>query len=88
MKYIVIYVAIINVLSFLLFGIDKYKAKKNKWRVSERTLLVSAAAGGSLGAFAGMRMFHHKTQKKKFSIGIPVIIILQIIVLIYVGIKF
>lgn len=88
MKYIVIYVAIINVLSFLLFGIDKYKAKKNKRRVSERTLLVSAAAGGSLGAFAGMRMFHHKTQKKKFSIGIPVIIILQIIVLIYVGIKF
>ena len=70
-----------NVLSFLLFGIDKYRAVKKKWRISERTLLIIALIGGSLGALFGMFSFHHKTQKYKFSIGIPLILILHIFLL-------
>lgn len=72
----------------MLFGIDKYKAMKNKWRVSERILLASSVVGGSLGAFAGMKVFHHKTQKPKFFVGIPVIIILQTAGIVYVCTKF
>ena len=77
------YLLAINALSFSLYGIDKYKAKKNQWRISEATLLMMAAIGGSLGAWAGMRLWHHKTMHKKFKYGIPVIIILQVVLAVY-----
>ena len=73
----------VNSLTFLLYGIDKYKAKKGRWRISEATLLTMAAIGGSIGAWAGMRTWHHKTMHKKFKYGIPVIIIMQIALLVY-----
>ena len=77
MEEIICYLLAVNIVTFLLYGIDKYKAKKGKWRISEATLLTMAAIGGSIGAWAGMRLWHHKTMHKKFKYGIPVIIILQ-----------
>ena len=75
---IVIYLVAINVLTFFLYGIDKVKAKRSKWRIPETTLLGMAIIGGSLGAWLGMRMWHHKTMHKKFQYGIPLILIVQI----------
>ena len=82
-QYSMYYLLAINIVSFFLYGIDKYKAKKNKWRISEATLLMMAAIGGSLGACAGMRLWHHKTMHKKFKYGIPIIIILQVALVVY-----
>ena len=78
MNIILGYLLAVNITSFLSYGIDKYKAKKGQWRISEATLLTMAAIGGSIGAWAGMRLWHHKTMHKKFKYGIPVIIIMQI----------
>ena len=83
MEEIICYLLAINIATFLLYGIDKYKAKKGKWRISEATLLTMAAIGGSIGAWAGMRVWHHKTMYKKFKYGIPVIIIMQIAIWVY-----
>ena len=77
------YLFAINIVSFFLYGIDKYKAKKNKWRISEATLLMIAVIGGSIGAWVGMRIWHHKTMHKKFKYGIPVIIIFQVALAVY-----
>ena len=82
-QYSMYYLLAINALSFLLYGLDKYKAKKRKWRISEATLLLMAVIGGSIGAWAGMRLWHHKTMHKKFKYGIPVIIILQVVLAVY-----
>ena len=82
-KIILCYLLAVNLTTFLLYGIDKYKAKKNRWRIPEATLLTVAAIGGSIGAWAGMRVWHHKTMHKKFKYGIPIIIITQIAVLVY-----
>ena len=83
MNIILGYFLAVNITSFLLYGIDKFKARKNLWRISEATLLTMAAIGGSIGAWAGMRLWHHKTMHKKFKYGIPVIIILQIALVVY-----
>ena len=83
MEEIICFLLAINIATFLLYGIDKYKAKKGKWRISEATLLTMAAIGGSIGAWAGMRLWHHKTMHKKFKYGIPVIIILQVALAVY-----
>ena len=83
MHIILYYLLAVNIVTFLLYGIDKYKAKKGKWRISEATLLTMAAIGGSIGAWAGMRLWHHKTMHKKFKYGIPVIIILQVALAVY-----
>lgn len=78
MKYFLIYLVLINALAFLLMLIDKQKARKQKWRISEATLITVAAIGGSIGALLGMYTFRHKTLHKKFTIGIPAILILQL----------
>ena len=83
MEEIICYLLAVNIVTFLLYGIDKYKAKKGKWRISEATLLTMAAIGGSIGAWAGMRFWHHKTMHKKFKYGIPVIIIMQVALAVY-----
>ncbi len=77
------YLIIVNIVSFILYGIDKYKAKRGKWRISEATLLLMAVIGGSIGAWVGMRLWHHKTMHKKFKYGIPIIIILQVVLAVY-----
>ena len=81
--YSLYYLLAVNTLTFLLYGIDKYKAKKARWRISEATLLMMAVIGGSIGAWAGMRLWHHKTMHKKFKYGIPIIILLQIALVFY-----
>lgn len=74
-----IYLIIVNALSFLLMLIDKQKAKKDCWRIPEKTLITAALLGGSLGGIAGMKLFRHKTKHPKFSIGLPVILAVQIV---------
>ena len=77
----------ITLITFIVYGIDKYKAKKAKWRIPEATLLLMAAIGGSIGAWLGMKVWHHKTLHKKFKYGIPAILLLQIIAIIYLHIN-
>ena len=81
---IVIYLVAVNVVTFFLYGIDKWKAKHSKWRIPEATLLGLAVIGGSIGAILGMKVWHHKTMHKKFQFGIPVIILLQIALIIWI----
>lgn len=81
--YSLYYLLVVNTLTFLLYGIDKYKAKKARWRISEATLLMMAVIGGSIGAWAGMRLWHHKTMHKKFKYGISLIILLQVALVFY-----
>ena len=83
MEETICYLLAVNITTFLVYGIDKYKAKKERWRISEATLLLMAVIGGSIGAWAGMRLWHHKTMHKKFKYGIPVIIILQVALAVY-----
>ncbi len=73
-----IYLIGINVLTFLIYGMDKWKAKRDKWRIPEDTLIWLAVAGGSVGALLGMHLFRHKTRHRKFLIGIPVILLVQV----------
>lgn len=75
---VLIYLAVINVVTFFVYGIDKWKAKRSKWRTSEATLLGMAGIGGSIGAWLGMKVWHHKTLHKKFRYGIPFILIVQL----------
>lgn len=78
MKYILLYLLLINAIAFFLMLADKRKAKKNLWRIPEATLMLSAALGGSIGALAGMYTFRHKTKHLKFTLGVPAILIAQI----------
>lgn len=80
------YLILINAASFLLMLSDKQKARKKKWRIPEKVLIGSAVIGGSIGAIAGMYTFRHKTKHPKFTIGIPVILALQIVLAIVLNI--
>ena len=81
------YLLAINVAAFLVYGIDKLKAKHAKWRISEATLLLLAAVGGSIGAWLGMKVWHHKTLHMKFRYGVPLIILLHIALIAYLHIS-
>ena len=91
-----LYLAVINVVTFFMYGIDKWKAKKSKWRIRETALLGLAVLGGSIGAWLGMQVWHHKTQHKggnreidnivggyQFKYGVPAIIIIQLALIVY-----
>lgn len=78
MKAILIYLIIVNITAFTIMGIDKYKAHKHKWRISERSIFIIGLIGGGLGVLFGMGFFHHKTKHLKFTLGIPVVVILNI----------
>ena len=80
---ILIYLLVINLVTFLLYGIDKWKAENHKWRIPESTLLSFAGIGGSIGAWIGMKVWHHKTLHKKFKYGVPAIFFLQIALTVY-----
>ena len=80
---VLIYLAVINVVTFFVYCIDKWKAKKSKWRISETALLGLSVLGGSSGAWLGMKVWHHKTLHKKFKYGVPAIIIIQLALIIY-----
>lgn len=77
------YLIIINIVTILVYGIDKWKAREAMWRVREASLLMLAVLGGSIGAWLGMKVWHHKTQHKKFRYGIPAIIIIQLVIIGY-----
>lgn len=82
LKVLFIAYAIWNIITFLMFGIDKWKAKKNKWRISEGTLIWCAFVMGGLGAFLGSKVFHHKTQKTKFRVLLPLALLSNIILIV------
>ena len=73
-----IYLIGINVLTFLIYGVDKWKAQRDRWRIPEDTLIWLAVAGGSVGALLGMNLFRHKTKHRKFFLGIPAILLVQL----------
>ena len=82
----IIYILIcINALTFLVYGIDKWKAKQGRWRISEGTLLILAIIGGSIGALLGMKVWHHKTKHKKFKYGLPLILLAQIALIYFIN---
>ena len=82
---ILIYLAAINIAAFFLYGIDKWKAQRNKWRVTEARLLRIAVAGSSIGALLGMKIWRHKTKHNKFRFGLPAILILQLAAVLAAG---
>lgn len=86
-KNIIIYLLIINLVSFLSMGIDKWKAKRGAWRIPEQTLISMVLLGGGIGGIIGMYMFRHKTQKPRFYIGFPMILISEITIAVYIIIK-
>ena len=87
MKYFLLYLILINAIAFVLMLVDKIKARKNRWRIPERTLIGSAALGGSVGALLGMYTFRHKTKHLKFTLGVPAILIAQIALAVFLILK-
>lgn len=81
MQPILIYYIIINIITYILFGIDKLRAKAHRWRIPEATLLFLCVIGGAFGGFAGMFSFHHKIRKNKFRYPIPLLMIIQLILI-------
>ena len=79
---IVVYLLVVNLISFTVMGVDKSKARKRSWRIPESTLFVLALIGGSIGSIAGMHLFHHKTRHWYFLYGMPVILIIQILIIV------
>lgn len=84
LKAILIYLLAVNALTFIVYGNDKYKAKHAKWRISEATLLLLAVVGGSIGAWCGMKVWHHKTMHKKFKYGVPAILLMQVALAVWI----
>ena len=82
----IIYLIIINIITFLAMWLDKRKAKKGKWRISEGALFVLAILGGSIGGIIGMYTFRHKTKKPRFTIGFPTILIIEILIIVFYSI--
>ena len=80
---IIYYLLVINAVAFFVYGIDKLKARKGRWRISEATLLLLAIVGGSVGAWLGMKVWHHKTMHLKFKYGLPAILLLQLALAVY-----
>lgn len=78
-----IYLIIMNIVGFLSMGVDKMRAKNGKWRIKEKTLFLVAIIGGSAGSVLGMNIFHHKTKHRVFVIGMPLILILQTICILF-----
>lgn len=83
MKYILIYLGVINLIGFFAMFLDKQKAKRGKWRIPEKTLFLLAVIGGSLGTTLGMHVFRHKTKHWYFKFGMPFILIVQIVLVFY-----
>ena len=82
---IIVYIIILNILGYLIMYIDKRRAKKQQWRISEQTIFLITFLGGGIGTTLGMYTFRHKTKKIKFIIGLPLITIIEIVVIIYIN---
>ena len=77
---LIVYLIVINALGFIFMGADKRRAVMHQWRIKERTLFIFALLGGSAGSILGLLVFHHKTKHKKFAIGMPMILVIQILI--------
>ena len=84
---IILIFIVVNAVTFIVYGIDKWKARHAKWRINETQLLALAVLGGGIGAWLGMKIWHHKTMHKKFKYCIPVIVIIQLAIIGYILIK-
>ena len=84
---LLVWLAVINLLTFIVYGADKRRARKGKWRVPEKTLFLLPLLGGSIGALLGMRVFHHKTKHWYFVWGIPAILLAQIALAVWIYMK-
>lgn len=82
-KYILIYLIVINLITFIVFAIDKICAIKKKWRYKEVSLLGMCLVGGAIGGFLAMHLFRHKTKKKVFVIGVPLIIVIHLVMILW-----
>ena len=78
MVWLSLYIIVMSFITFIIFGVDKKRARRHEWRISEKVLFALAIIGGSIGAIIGMIAFHHKTKKWYFRIGMPVILAVQI----------
>ena len=87
LQYVPIYFAAINLVTFFVYGIDKYRAKRGAWRIPEKTLFLLPILGGSIGAIAGMKFFHHKTKHWYFKYGLPLILILQLALVVWLKMR-
>ena len=87
MKYLLLYLLIVNFFSAILTVVDKKRAEKNKWRISENSLIFSVVLGGAVAEYITMKVIHHKTLHKQFMTGLPVIIVFQFILIIYIFLK-
>lgn len=85
MNYFLYYLLFLNIFGFSIMGIDKQKAKRHQWRISEKTLFMASLLGGSIGTLVGMYFFHHKTKHWYFVVGMPLILIVQSILFLYLG---
>ena len=83
-----LYLLLVNVAAFLVMGLDKRRAKRDKWRISEKALFLPAVLGGALGGVLGMRTFRHKTQHWYFRFGFPLLLVLQVVLLVWLVWKF
>lgn len=81
---LILYFAVVNLIAFFLYGLDKGRARRGAWRIPEWVLLTIAAVGGSVGAWCGMYVFHHKTRHKKFVIGVPAVLFVQLVILLII----
>ena len=85
MQYIIFYLIVINLLTYVFFGIDKVKAQKSSWRIPEKTLFTLSFLGGSVGALLAMNKFRHKTKKSEFKNVIYLIVLVQLSLLVFIG---
>lgn len=83
-EFLLLYLLIVNALGFVLMLVDKFKAKKNLWRIPEATLMMVAAIGGSVGSLIGMYTARHKTKHPKFTVGIPLILAVQVVLAVWI----
>lgn len=88
LKAILIWLAVINLIAFALMGLDKWKARRDAWRIPEKTLFLAALLGGALGGTVGMHLFHHKTRHWYFRFGFPVLLILQLLLAGFLAYRF
>lgn len=86
-RLVVYYLIGVNLLTFIAYGIDKYKARHKQWRITEASLLLLAILGGSPAALLAMRFFHHKTLHKKIRYGVPAILLIQLTIVIFLIVK-
>lgn len=79
MQILGLYLLFVNLIGFVLMGVDKRRAKRDQWRIAEKTLFLPPLLGGTVGAILGMRMFHHKTKHWYFRYGLPALLVLQLV---------